>query len=312
MRTINEKSTKTVILAAYNEALERVKVLEAMTISPKKEAEKMKISNDEKKAESIVERGILNAELTEEYNSLISTIELKKKELKELYDIDATAESLASLVNAKKLLSEKLDEEHKEKVEELNERINELKTEINNLESELINAKNDYVKSLNTFKMRTKEEYDYETKRERQKDNDAWEDEKAAREKELKYREIEVEERLSEIIERENTMDELEEKIAQFPEELEEAIKTAKAEGKAEAEKSHVFETRALKKDAEYERQLNESKISSLTEALEKAEEKNSILEAKLENAYEQIRTIATETVKSSGGVKILNSDSQK
>ena len=82
--------------------------------------------------------------------------------------------------------------------------------------------------------------------------------------------------------------------------------------GKADADKSNAFEVRALKKDAEYQKQLLEDKNERLAEDLANARAEKVELQQKLDDAYAQMRELAAKTVESTGGVKILNGQTQQ
>lgn len=320
MARITEKNTKAEILAAYNEALEKLDAQDTMKDDPV--AQKAIVENQRMlaSAEDIIEKGILNEEITKQYNDLKTAISTMKKELKDLYDIEVKANSFVALVNSYKDKTVQLENEYKElkaeAIKDLEDKKNKIYDEIEALEQEKkdtlasIKADSNALKAdLAKERKREEEEYTYALNRARKQDNDSWEDEKAEREKELAEKEKEVAYRI------EYTAD-LEEKIEILTNQLEEsklAIEAARSEGydkgKADANKSNAFEVRELKTKNEYEQKALQDRISHLEESLESATSANEILQDKLDSAYAQMKELASETVKSSGGVKILDRD---
>ena len=77
--------------------------------------------------------------------------------------------------------------------------------------------------------------------------------------------------------------------------------------GKTDADKSNAFEVRALKKENEYQVQLLSNKCERLESDLVAIKAEKAEIQAKLDDAYSQMRDLAARTVESTGGVKILN-----
>ena len=105
---------------------------------------------------------------------------------------------------------------------------------------------------------------------------------------------------------------ELEAKVEEIPTLIAAATEEGIKKGKADADKSNAFEVRALKKDAEYQKQLLEDKNERLAEDLANARAEKVELQQKLDDAYAQMRELAAKTVESTGGVKILNGQTQQ
>ena len=155
MARITEKNTKAEILAAYNEALEKIEAQESMKDDPvaqkAKEEQKRVITS----AEDIVEKGILNEEITRQYKDLQTAIEKMKNELKDLYGIEVKANSFVALVNGYKDKAVQLENEYKELKEnaskELEDKKNKLYDEIEELEQEKRNT-------LESIKIEAKEQ----------------------------------------------------------------------------------------------------------------------------------------------------------
>lgn len=320
MAKITEKNTKAEILAAYNAAIEKLDAQDHMKDDPVAQKAVEEQKRVVASAEDIIEKGILNEEITQQYKDLQLSIVKMKDELQNLYGIEVRANSFVALVNSYKDKAVQLENEYKElkaeAIKDLEDKKNKLYDEIEALEEEkkntLLSIKNDsdvLKAELTKERKREEEEYTYALRRNRKQDNDAWEDEKAEREKELAAKEKEVEDRL-------NYMRELEGKVQLMGDQincLQLDIETARTEGydkgKADANKSNAFEVRELKTKNEYEQKALQDRITHLEESLENALASNEVLQDKLDSAYAQMKELASKTVKSSGGVKILDRD---
>ena len=318
MSKITMKSTKQEIMEAYEEAMKKIAESESGKDDPVAAA---KAENDNKIIESaqmIVEDNILNPVIIERYENLKTAIEMKNKELQELYGIETKANSLVAMINAYKDKEIELKDKYNARTKELDDEFTKkesiLKDEIASLEkskedliNKIQNESDELIKSLNKKHKREEEEYEYNLKRSRKVENDRWEDEKAAREKELTEREAAVKADEAELADRTSYIEELEKKVEEIPELIQDAKDKAFAEGKAKADKSNAFEVRALKQQNDYNTQILEDKVDRLYSEVDSLKAEKANLQAKLDDAYAQMRELAAETVKSTGGVKILS-----
>lgn len=318
MSKITMKSTKQEIMEAYEEAMKKIAETEAGKDDPVAAA---KAENDKKIIESaqmIVEDNILNPVIIERYENLKTAIEMKNKELQELYGIETKANSLVAMINAYKDKEIELKDKYNARTKELDDEFTKkeliLKEEIASLEkskedliNKIQNESNELTKSLNKKHKREEEEYEYNLKRSRKVENDRWEDEKAAREKELTEREAAVKADEAELADRTSYIEELEKKVEEIPVLIQDAKDKALAEGKAKADKSNAFEVRALKQQSEYDIKLLEDRVERVAADNEQLKKEKADLQTKLDDAYAQMRELAAETVKSTGGVKILS-----
>ena len=318
MSKITMKSTKQEIMEAYEEAMKKIAESESGKDDPVAVA---KAENDKKIIESaqmIAEDNILNPVIIERYENLKTAIEMKNKELQELYGIETKANSLVAMINAYKDKEIELKDKYNARTKELDDEFTKkeliLKEEIASLEkskedliNKIQNESNELTKSLNKKHKREEEEYEYNLKRSRRVENDRWEDEKAAREKELTEREAAVKADEAELADRTSYIEELEKKVEGIPELIQDAKDKAFADGKAKADKSNAFEVRTLKQQNDYNTQILEDKVDRLYSEVDSLKAEKANLQAKLDDAYAQMRELAAETVKSTGGVKILS-----
>lgn len=315
---VTMKSTKQEIMDAYLDAKKKLDSLSEMSYDPASD-EKVRAAEEKlRAAEEICKKGILSAEITEKYNALKESITEMETRLKTLHGIEVEANSMVALINA-----------HKIKEQELKDKYNAMDTELMNnyrkTESNLMDAINELESkkelALKQIKDESKElkaqvdkerrneneEYHYELRRSRKIEMDKWNDEKEAREKELSAREEAVAEREEKVTKSEKYIAELEAKVEAIPDQLAAATEEGIKKGTADANKSNAFEVRAINTKNEYEQKSLRESIERLKNELDVANSKNADLQSKLDIAYGQMRELASETVKSAGGVKILN-----
>lgn len=320
MTDINAKSTKAEIMEAYMAQKKQLDKLTAAKDDPvaQEKVKKQKATLDS--AADIAGAGILNDSIVKQYNDICEAVDIKKVELHELYEIETELNTLVALVNAHKDKTHELDEQYKMAKAEAEKNLQitkaAIKDEIDALNKEKSEALETIRKEsaelkaqLNQERQREEEEYTYNRNRARKIDNDKWADEEAEKREELETWDRSIEERELAVIAQENHISELEDKVSEIPSLIESATTDGYEKGKADAGRSWGFEKRAIDQKNEYEQKALNDKVGRLEADL--AEAKNTIitLQEKLDSAYAQMRELATDTVKSNGGVKILDRD---
>lgn len=309
MEKITSKSTKSQILDAYNKAIKKLNEIEASKDDPVSQRESQMKKETFEAADKIVAMGILNPEITGQYKSLELAIEMKKNELKDLYDLEAEANSLTAMINAHKDTQRELEEEAKENKKAIEAGIKALEAELKAKEEEVENEVAEERERVSKIRQREEEEYQYNLKRKRQLEDDEWEDNKKARESVIASKEEDLVNKAKDLSEKETYIADLEDKVASISDQVASAYEEGKKEGKAKADKSNAFEVRSLETKHEYEVQNLQNQIDRLEKDLETEKSKNNDLQNKLDDAYTQMRELATNTVQSVGGVKILSND---
>jgi len=318
-KKVTKASSKDVIYAAYLEASKKLKEKESTVTDPYAEQKKAEAARQEKSAAEFIESGFVSPEVIQKYKDLKNEIAEKEAILKELYGIESEGAKLAAMHNAYKVTKIELDDAAAQEAEvrkadkdaqiaQINAEIKEAQDNLKKTKKELDEDEKLYKKDLASQRAREAEEFKYNLERSRSKENDAWEDEKAAREKTLADREADLANRTKAITEREAKMDEMEKQISEFPKRLEEAEANGKAAGKADADKSHAFEKRAMEKTAEYEKNLLQAKVEAQETTIKAQSEKIASLEKKLDDAYVRNQELATTVAKNSGTTTYVTS----
>ena len=321
MAEVTMKSTKQQIFDAYQEALKKSQEMNALKESPADKIEKERKEAVVANADKAVDSNIFNEEITKQYQDLKEAIAMKKAELKDLYDIEAQAASLAAIINAAKEKKYQLDEEYKaskvaqeeerkKAVEEKEQELKDLQESIEAVKEEILATRKEETAKVDKERKREEEEYAYRLQRERKKENDAWEDTKASREKEIAIKEANAEAMLAEAESKVEELESLREKVDQIPTLVAEAEARGQEAGEKAAGKEYGYKKTMYEKEKEYEIAKLQDQVDRLTEAKEDAETKAWQLQEKLDEAYAKMNALASDTVKANGSVKIVSSNS--
>lgn len=311
-KAITLKNTKQEIFEAYEEAKRGLSSKKETIVNPAEEAKKKADVEAVKVAEEAVSEGVFSDELTVKYEKLIRAIEVQQAELEELYGISAEAGSLAEIINAKKEKTAQLDAEFAEKKAAIEKEIDMLQQELKDAKAKMEKDEREYAAELKQKRTREEEEYKYATKRMRQKEDDAWEDEKSERETALKSLEDLVEQKMQEVLDREIELEELREKVSEIPTLLENAKADGALAKEKELGKEYGYKKAMAEKQHEHDKAMYEKELETLRAQNGELKSQNADLQAKVAEAYAQMRELAADTVKSSGGVKILDRENGK
>lgn len=321
MAEVTMKSTKQQIFDAYQEALKKSQEMDALKESPADKIEKERKEAVVANADKAVDSNIFNEEIAKQYQDLKEAIAMKKAELKDLYDIEVQAASLAAIINAAKEKKYQLDEEYKaskaaqeeerkKAVEEKEQELKDLQESIEAVKEEIQATRKEETAKVDKERKREEEEYAYRLQRERKKENDAWEDTKASREKEIAIKEANAEAMLAEAESKVEELESLREKVDQIPTLVAEAEARGQEAGEKAAGKEYGYKKTMYEKEKEYEIAKLQDQVDRLKEAKEDAETKAWQLQEKLDEAYAKMNTLASDTVKANGAVKIVSSGS--
>ena len=307
----NKTATKELIWE-YVEGIEAENAkLKEGKFDPAAEKETVRKKEVAAKAENLVNRGIVNEVIVDEYNALEERIADMKSEIETLAGITVNVGTFAALIEANNL---EIAEVKAIKEEVLTEK----RTELAALEQEIKDKKaaweaenKEYQADLKKIRDREVAEYNYTQTRERAKENDTWEDTKATRLKELDDRETSLKTREDEcvIILEENRN--LQAKVDAIPELIAEIKANAETTATAQAAKVSAIKEAALRKEVEVDIRLKDAELTSVKSALTKAEEALATKEAELKEAYTKMNELATKTVQASQPVYNVSKESK-
>ncbi|MEG0872408.1 MAG: hypothetical protein RSE00_03130 [Clostridia bacterium] len=303
---ISLKNTKAEILNALNDALEKEKNISTIKSNPEKEDKEKSIKKAIETSKVNVEQKIFSEELNNKFKELEKAIESEEEKLKNLYGIEKELQNITLVINAGKDCMAQVEYENKAKTEELN---NELEILEKSFKQKNIELQKDYdvtSKNLKIERDREIEEYNYKQKRERELQNNKWTDEKQQRELKLSKVEEDAKRLLNEATQKVEYIKELEMKVNEIPKLLQKEYERGRSEITKELKCQHEHQVELYKKDYESTKNRLDDKVESLTQELAKSINLNSLLQEKLDKSYVEIKELATKTVESAGGVKII------
>ena len=303
------KNKKSEILDALHAALAREKKRTAQHYEPEVEERHKQAEAAVSETHKNVQQNIFSDELNQKFTKLELAISAEETKLQNLYSIEKELRDLTLIINAKNSFIANLEEEKERerralecKIEELE---NEHKAKTDALEKSFAERKIELEKA----QTREQEEYEYKIKRDRAAENDAWEDSKKAREAELAAKERAVDELLKEAEADKKHTQNLEERIEKLPEELKAEYERGYADASKELGREQQYAESLLKKDFQNTIDRQADKIKALESSIGQYVSERKMLQEKLDRAYAEIKEMATKTVESTGGVKILGAE---
>jgi hypothetical protein len=331
-------NTKQEMLDAYNELVKQLEEKREIELKPEEKIEEKAVKKIVEVADLLSIDGIvagignLKAEvgkvlnqLTErldrevgKYETVKQAVEVKEKELQEIYEIQKSASGLAALLEAQNIKREEFEIEMGEKKEALTEEIQSRRAEWEKEKKLHETDIKEREASESKKRERENEEYSYALAREQQLARDQFEadkkkyaDEKAELEKEIQLRKEQTDKEFAEreqvIRQSEEELDELRNKVAAFPKELE---TTLNKEVKAAVEKVQLEAANRdelLRKEFEGERNVLSTRVAALERTLQEQTAQIAKLNQQLEKAYSQVQDIAVKAVEGSSGAKTLS-----
>lgn len=289
------KSTKQEILDALHAAEKQLSEQKKILSTPAAAAETSQAAEVVANAAVDVGSGIFSDEMTEKYENLVEAIQIQEEKLKNLYSVETALLDMSVVVNASKQARMDLEAE-------LERAKREAKAASDALTAENAQRKAD----LAIARRREEEEYKYNLSRQRKQEADDHEDKRILLEKKIE----EAEAQLAKLQEDAEAIDALQARVDGLPSELDAKYKEGFSDGQKAAGKEYGYKTAMSEKEHSYELRERDSKIERLEKDSAEKSQKIAALEAKLDAAYTQLRDLATKTVESSGGLKVISTAS--
>jgi hypothetical protein len=338
MPKVSLTNTKKEMLEAFNELKQKFKEKEETQLQPEKKKEEKHAAEVIRTADALTadgaavkindlksEIGKMLSQLSDKmedeaanYLKLKESIELKKNELKEIYDIEAAAHALAALIEAQKQKRESFDEEMTAKKDALETEITQQKQAWEKEKK----AHEENLKERDTEEKkrweRKKEEFEYNFNREKQLRQNAFKDEKEKTEKELTAskenfeketaeREKNLNEREEKVKERETFIDELQKQVDTFPGRLEAELKKAVQDVTERLTDEAKKNEELLTKEYEGEKNVLKTKIDSLESTVAEQAKQITALSTRLETSYNKVQDIAVKAIEGSSAAQHYN-----
>ena len=329
---LSTASTKQQMLDAYNDLLKQVQEKRESELKPETKIEEKMMKTavviaDSLSTEGIVkEVGNLKAEIgkllsqlsdrleeeVNEYRQVKKAIDVKEREVQEIYEIQKAASSLAALIEAQQQKRQEFETEMRGKKETL-------ESETQNMRAEWEKEKKLHeteIKERDVTELkkreREKEEYLYAFQREQQLAKDQFQDQKAKLEKESQQKKEQMEKELAErtkvIAQKEVEFAELQRKAINFPKELDLAVSKAVKEAVEKVQLEAKNREDLMKKEFDGERNVLNTRIASLEKAVKEQNDQIARLSQQFEKAYNQVQEIAVKSIEGSSNAKAFAS----
>jgi len=331
-KELSMSNTKKEMLDAYNALLKQLQEKREAELKPEKRIEEKKKREVVEVAEALSSEGVVKEignlkleigkmlthisdgleEEVSKFNQIKKAIEIKDEEVKELYEIERSAETLAALIEAQNQKRQEFESDMDARKQELTQEIQAMREdwgkEKKRHEAEI--KERDAAEAKR--REREKEEYGYSFKREQQLAKDKFEDEKAKMEKgdsaEKEQMEKELTEREKAVAEREEELGELQKKVIAFPKEMENAVNKAVKETTEKITLEAKNKAELIRKEFDGERNVLTTRIESLEKTVKEQRVQISNLSEQLEKAYQKVQDIAIKSVEGSSNLKSLSS----
>lgn len=246
------------------------------------------------------------------YESLKKAVEIKEAELKEVYDIDHYANTLAALIEAYNIKKAEFEEEMENAKDEFD---NEMKLKRESFQHEMLSRKEAWELEKKNYaneikerdaeeqkrRQRDKEDFVYIFEKEKRTALDSLNGQKSNLEKEIKEmkekfdKEMSIREDI--IAANEKEFNELKSKAAKYDKDLEMAVSKAVKEATEKIITESKHKEEILHKEIEGERKLYSAQIASLEKSLKEQNELILKLQNQIEKSYLQVQDIAIRAV---------------
>jgi len=245
----------------------------------------------------------LSEQLAEEVRRLLDVreaVELEKKELARLHQLDVAATALDQLV-----------QEYSRQKQELEQQIASQRAAWEEETRAAERERREQEESLKKQRQREVEDYEYKKALERKKAQDKYEEEMRLLEKKNQEKQEALEkswqQREAALREREEELAQLKKDASQFPERLQKEVERAAAESARQAEARYEQQVLLLRKDSEAEKRLAELRVKSLEETVVQQSAQIATLQKQLEEAKQQVQDIAVKAIEGASGARALS-----
>ncbi len=321
-KKVSISQTKKEILDAYHELLQKIesKNEEPKDVQKREMAEKT-VKDVSRFSVDSINKNIAGLKITisstldkleeqmvgvfKKFEKLHESVKIERENLEELYQISANAHSLSALIAAQKEKQEAFEKEIEEKKLQC-------KAEEEKIQSEITEAKVISDKQ----RKRDEEEYQYNLKIRRTKDQDEYEENKNKLEKDLLEKkalfEKEMVEREAKLKEAETELLELREKDKEFPVILEKDVKKAQQETEKILKQQYDFEKQLSDNKIIGEQKLKDQTIKTLEAKIKDIEALLRQLTIKTDASEENVKQMALKALETSGKERVVTVEKKK
>lgn len=286
---VSERSTKNEILDAYQQLLEKIE--NGIETSETTKSEQSIVDTAAKETVEKITHDLTSLRLSlnqtisaltedlssqaERFATLRKAIAIAQKELEEVQQIKTRAGMLKQMVETQKDEQRRFEEEMTEK------------------QTAWLEEQKNYEEKLKRERAREEDEYGYQKNLKTHRDKDLMEEEK-------RKWEYGLAEKKTLQAKQEAELEDLRKKAAQFPQEMEKAVKTAVDKALGEERKDEQNRQSFAKQDADAKQQISALKIASLENTVKIQSAEIDEMKRQLEKATQQVKDVAIAVIEGS------------
>ena len=325
---LSMKNTKQELLDAYQETLKKLREQEKTQLKLEQKLKEKKEEGILRAVSGISADGVIQEtnKLKNEIGGMLSkltdrlaaevdkfdqvqlAIEIKERELKEIYEIEKAAATLAALIETQRQEKLRFEEEMANEQASLTTEIEAIRVQWQKEKADHQAEAKEQQEQEAKDRKRQKEEYKYEFEREQQLARDKFEDEKAklqaekqSLESQMKVLKEQTEKELSErekqISGKEQEFESLQAQVAEFPQKLQAAVAKAVEDSTARLELENKYQKDLLQKEFEGQRNVLTARIQSLEKTVKEQNEQIAKLSTQQDAAYQKIQDVAVKAI---------------
>jgi chromosome segregation ATPase len=321
-------NTKKELLEAYEAAKQRLQSLDKDLLDAEKAKKRLEkqvaaATADSQAAQDPLQRlhdlrGAISRELTglaerfeteiETYRKIQAAVEVKREEIKTIYEVETAASDLAALIDAHRVKKQQFELEMEERKAAFEEEMNEAHARWKREKAERDRQVQEQADAIKKQRKREKEEYEYAFLREKEQRKNDLEDELRALEKEMAQkredfeqeyhqRKADLDAREAVLEKREKEMAALQKEVDTFPRRLENAVQKAVDDTTTALTREFEKDKALMESRFEGEKNVLAGKIESLEKMVAFQAARISDLSKSHEKAYEKVQDIANRAV---------------
>ncbi len=253
--------------------------------------------------------GQVTAEQFKKLTEMRKAIEIETGYLNELYQIKVSADTLSALLMAQKEKTSSFDAEMQTKRVEFDEEMRVKRLQWKQEQDAYEKLRKEKEELARKESSRAEEEYNYNLKLQRKKDEDTYAEKKNLLEKGLQQKREDAEKELAAreaaTLSKETEIADLKKKVEDFPKQLEQAINATEKSVTEKLDMIYAHQKEVLEKQIEGERNLNKQTVQSLENKIKEQSELIRQLTQKADEAAQQVQKIAIKAIEGASAQRV-------
>lgn len=328
---LSMRNTKQQLLDAYQQALRTIQEQEKQRLQPDSARKQRQTRGALKSVANISPDGIIQqtTRLKQEVNKILLNltdrltaeidrldhlhlaVEIKERELKELYDIEHEAATLASLIEAHQQQKEVLERDMVKTKDRLSAEVEAQRAKWKKEKQEYEAKQRERRERESKKRKRQEEEYEYTTAQQRQRAQEQFETQRARLAQEMQtlreQTERDIVQKGLELAQREEEFTALQAQVADFPQRLASAVEQAVQENTQQLEQDAQHQMELQQKEYEGQRHILQTRIQALEKTVKQQRDHINKLTKQQDTAYQTIQKLTLKAIEGAGKAGAFN-----